>query len=46
MRSRIKIRPNVDNLSACLEPTPLTEEIVLCKLSEYAEELLLCKVDS
>ena len=41
MRSRIKTRPNVDNLSACLEPTPLIAEIELRKLSESAEELLL-----
>ena len=41
MRSRIKIRPKLDNLSACLEPTPLTEEIELRKFSESAEELLL-----
>ena len=46
MRSRIKIRPNADNLSACLAPTPLTAEIELPKLNKSAEELLLDPTES
>ena len=41
MRSRIKIRPNEDNLSACFGPTPLIAEIELPKLNEFVDEPLL-----
>ena len=46
MRSRINIRPNEDNLSACLGPTPLMAEIELLKLNESVDELLLEKDES
>ncbi len=41
MRSRIRIRPNEDSLSASFGPTPLIFEIELLKHNESVEEPLL-----